>query len=98
MWVITEKRLRDFYRKHPNAKTAILSWRRLMKQARFKDFNDLKRVFASADYVEGLTIFDIGGNSYRIIADVVYKKGRVYIKKILTHRDYDKWNKERRKS
>jgi mRNA interferase HigB len=97
MWVITEKRLRDFYGKHPNSKTAILSWRRLMKRGQFKDFNALKRVFASADYTKGLVVFDIGGNNYRIVADVVYKKGRVYIKEVLTHSDYDKWNKRRSK-
>jgi mRNA interferase HigB len=98
MWVITKKRLKDFYRKHPTAKTPTLTWLRLMQSGRFKDFNDLKRVFATADYTEGLTVFDIGGNNYRIVADVVYKKGRVYIKEVLTHSDYDKWSKERRKS
>ena len=98
MWVITKKRLRDFYRKHPTAKTPTLAWLRLMQGGRFKDFNDLKRIFATADYTEGLTVFDIGGNHYRMVTDVVYKKGRVYIKEVLTHSDYDKWNKERRKS
>jgi mRNA interferase HigB len=98
MWVITEKRLRDFYRKHPESKTALLAWRKLIKQGRFKDFNALKRVFATADYSKGLVIFDVGGNNYRIIADVVYNKGRIYIKEVLTHNEYDKWNKRRIKS
>ncbi len=98
MWVITEKRLRDFYRKHPNSKVALLAWRKLMKRERFKDFNALRKVFAGADYTKGLVVFDIAGNNYRIIAAVVYKKGRVYIKKVLTHGEYDKWNKRRSKN
>jgi mRNA interferase HigB len=85
MWVITKKRLRDFYSKHPNVKTPMLTWLHLMQSGRFKDFNDLKRVFATADYTEGLTIFDIGGNNYRTVADIIYTRGRVYIKEVLTH-------------
>jgi mRNA interferase HigB len=96
VWVITEKRLKDFYGNHPTAKTPVLAWLRLMRAHDFKDFNDLKRVFSTADYTDGLTIFDIGGNNYRIVADVVYGKGRVYIKHVFTHPEYDKWNKTRR--
>ena len=94
MWVITEKRLKTFYQTHPNAKTPTLAWLRLMKQHGVHSFNELREVFPSADDVGGLTIFNIGGNNYRIIADVVYGKGRVYVKHTFTHAQYDAWNKK----
>ena len=39
-----------------------------MESEVFADFNDLRATFASADYVDGLTVFNIGGNKYRLIA------------------------------
>lgn len=44
----------------------------------------------TADFVGDLVVFDIGGNKYRLIAFVHYRQRAVYIKHILTHREYDK--------
>lgn len=49
-----------------------------------------KATFASADYVEGLTIFDIGGNKFRLIAAIHYNRRKVYIRDVLTHTEYDR--------
>ena len=35
-------------------------------------------------------MFDIGGNKYRLIAYIRFEKQIVYIKRVLTYRDYDK--------
>lgn len=47
-------------------------------------------MFPSADGVENLTVFDIGGNKYRLIALVDYEYQKVFIRAILTHAEYDK--------
>jgi mRNA interferase HigB len=47
-------------------------------------------VFASADYVEGFTVFDIGGNKFRLIAVIRYEWQTAYIRAVLTHKEYDK--------
>ena len=68
-----------------------------MESGVFSDFNDLRATFASADYLDGLTIFDIGGNKYRLIAAIHYNRHKVFIRAVLTHAEYDHGNWKRRK-
>jgi mRNA interferase HigB len=63
-----------------------------VKGQRFSNFAELKTLFSSADQVANKTVFNIGGNKYRLIAAIHYNRNRVYIRAILTHREYDKGN------
>ena len=56
----------------------------------FVDFNELKATFASADYVNGLTVFNVGGNKYRLIAAIHYNRRKVFVRAVLTHPEYDR--------
>jgi mRNA interferase HigB len=49
------------------------------------------------DYVPPYTIFDIGGNNYRLVVIVRYRFKKVFVHKVMTHREYDDWNKLYRK-
>jgi mRNA interferase HigB len=40
--------------------------------------------------VAGKTVFNIKGNDYRLIVDILYDKGIIYIKDLLTHAEYDR--------
>jgi len=51
----------------------------------------LKRTFVSASFVGDLTFFNVGGIKYRIAAFVHYGQQIVYVKRIETHKEYDKW-------
>ncbi len=53
-------------------------------------FNELKRHFASANYVNNLVVFNISGNKYRLIAAIHFNRKKVFIREILTHAEYDK--------
>lgn len=57
---------------------------------KFSDFNNLLETFASADYVVGLMVFNIGGNKYRLIASIHYKRRKVYVRNVLTHAEYNR--------
>jgi mRNA-degrading endonuclease HigB of HigAB toxin-antitoxin module len=46
----------------------------------------------SEAFVGDLTVFNVGGNNYRIVAFVHYRKQIVYVKRIGTHKEYDKWD------
>ncbi len=72
-------------------------WHSLLEQTRFESFNHIKQIFGSADYVAPYTVFDVGGNNFRVITVVQYNLGKVYIRWVLTHREYDDWNKKYRK-
>jgi len=64
-----------------------------MTKSDFGSFADLKRVFRSVDKVGKFTVFDVGGNKYRLIAAIHYNRKKVYIRHVLTHAGYDqdKW-------
>ena len=96
MHIITRKRLHDFAKKHPNCKNAIDSWYIIMKLSHFGNFVELRAAFPSADQVGKFTVFTIGGNKARLIAALHYNTAKVYIRNILTHKEYDdsKWKED----
>ena len=68
-------------------------WFKLISTNEFDSFSDLRRVFRSADKVGRFTVFDIGGNKFRLIAAVHYNRKEIYIRYVLTRAEYDqdKW-------
>lgn len=90
MHVITRKTLKDFWEDYPDAERPLREWLRAMEQHTFSDFTSIRAVWASADYVDGLTVFNIGGNKYRLIVSIPYERGQIYIQAVLTHAEYDR--------
>lgn len=90
MHIITRKRLRDFGKIHPDSEEPLDRWYRIVKQSNYNSFAELRKTFPKADQVGKFTVFDIGGNKYRLIAYIVYSAKRIYIRHILTHPEYDK--------
>jgi mRNA interferase HigB len=95
MHIITRKRLLEFAKKHPDCSSALESWYRIVKRTDFNSFVELRQAFPNADQVGKLTVFNIGGNKARLIAAIHYNTNRVYIRHILTHKEYDRgtWRK-----
>jgi mRNA interferase HigB len=93
MHIITRKRLNDFAEIHPETKSALQHWYKLAKGKNFSSFAELRTVFASADQVGKLTVFNLGGNKVRLIAALHYNRQKIYIRAVLTHAEYDegKW-------
>ncbi|HKP73102.1 MAG TPA: type II toxin-antitoxin system HigB family toxin [Pyrinomonadaceae bacterium] len=89
MHIITRKRLNDFADKYPETKTALAHWYQLTKRNNFASFPELRATFPTADQVGKLTIFNIGGNKVRLVAAIHYNRRRIYIRAVLTHREYD---------
>ncbi|MEA3222189.1 MAG: type II toxin-antitoxin system HigB family toxin [Thermodesulfobacteriota bacterium] len=90
MHIITRKRLLEFAKKHPNCSSALESWYRIMKRTNYNSFNELRMTFPRADQVGKLTVFNIGGNKTRLIVAIHYNAHRVYIRQVLTHKEYDR--------
>ena len=90
MHVISRKALSNFWKKHPDSRVALSRWFKIVQKTNFKSFGDLRSTFPSADKVEDLVVFNIGGNKYRLIASIHFNRGKVYIRYVLTHSEYDK--------
>ncbi len=90
MHLITRKTLRVFWQKYPDSKTALERWSGIIQKNDFDSFTQLRETFPSADLVGKLTVFNIGGNKYRLIAAIHFNRHKVYIRNVLTHQEYDK--------
>jgi mRNA interferase HigB len=90
MHIITRKRLLDFAEKHPNSSVSLNAWYRIVKQTEISNFSALKKIFPSVDKVGHLTVFNVGGNKIRLIAAMHYNTQCLYIRYVLTHKEYDK--------
>jgi mRNA interferase HigB len=88
--IISKKNIRIYGQKNAQAKLPLLEWYLKMLVATPKDLVELKKIFNSVDFVNGYTIFDIGGNNYRLIAALHYNRQICYIRAIWTHAEYSK--------
>ncbi len=90
--VIAKSTLRAFWKKYADSQDALVAWHKLMTKSNFENFADLKESFSSADYVQpDYVIFNIKGNHYRLITRISFKYRTIWIKAVLTHKDYDNW-------
>ncbi|MEA5508970.1 type II toxin-antitoxin system HigB family toxin [Crocosphaera sp. UHCC 0190] len=93
MRVINDQLLANFSAIYPEATVPLDTWLQVAKQARWKHLFDIKITWNRAtDDVDGKTVFNIGGNKYRLIATINYKLGIVKIDYILTHQEYNRGN------
>ena len=95
MHVISQKKIREAIACFPQHERAILSWYRLMKLSTFGDFAALRNTFPGVDKIGRLFVFNVAGNHLRIVAAVHFNRGKIYIRDILTHAEYDegKWKR-----
>lgn len=89
MHVISQRALRAFWGAHPPAKAPLQAWYHVARRARWNSFADVRSVYRSADQVGKFTVFNIGGNKYRLIVVIHYNRARVYIRHVLRHEEYD---------
>jgi mRNA interferase HigB len=90
MHVISRKALQLFWEQHPDSKAALARWFQIVRRTTFKDSASLRRTFPTADLVDRFTVFNIAGNKYRLVASIHFNRGKIYIRHVLTHREYDK--------
>ena len=101
MRLIKPSTLRRWARRYADAGSALDVWQALIEGNDFPHFPALRRVFPAADQVtvasgRTVTVFNLRGNRYRLIAAIHYNRALVYALRFLTHADYDKgrWKDE----
>lgn len=91
MRIISRRMLREFWEKHPDAAVPLQTWFHDVEHATWNSPADIKAVFRSASFLaNNRVVFDIKGNTYRLIVIVVYQHELVYIRFIGTHAEYDR--------
>jgi mRNA interferase HigB len=89
MHVISRKALRNFWVRQPDSEQPLRRWHKLITTRDFGSFAELRDTFPSADTVDDLTVFNIGGNKYRLVASIHFNRHKVYVRYVLTHAEYD---------
>jgi len=90
MHVVSHKAIRIFCEEHPHARNAMDHWYRVAKRATWSSFAEVKQSFNTADFVAPHVVFDIGGNKYRLITEMNFGRRVLFIRAILTHKEYVK--------
>lgn len=93
--VISIKRLREFWRRHADAEDQLREWYRTALKASWRHLQDVRTDYPHADPVvvasgRTVTVFNICGNKYRLVADILYGVQVIYVCTVLTHADYSK--------
>ena len=90
MRIISKKKIRDYIKNNAQAKMPLVEWYFMIKICQAISFNSLRKTFNSADLVNGYTVFNVGGNNYRLITAIHYNTQRCFIRAIWTHAEYSK--------
>ncbi len=90
MHIITKKRLEEFAKIHPDCRNPLETWYRIVKNNNFRSFAELRSHFPDVDKVGRFIVFNIGGNKARLIASIHFNRQKLYIRHVLTHKEYDK--------
>ena len=93
MRVIAFKTLREFFEipENTDSEIPLRAWYHDAKTAEWKNSNELKQHYKNASIIgEGRVVFNIKGNTYRLVVAIDYEFQVIFIRFIGTHREYDK--------
>lgn len=100
MNIFTKRALDDAVSEYQDAADDIKAWITTVKSARWANFVEVRTDLPKADDVDGVVVFNIRHNRYRMLTTVKYDRtvdgrhinGSVYIKAFMTHAQYDRWS------
>ena len=92
MRVIARSRLKSYWiqKQYLAAEQPLKAWYDEVRQAKWKNFSDLKADFPKASLVgNGRVVFNIHGGVFRLIAKIEFRMNAVFISFFGTHQEYD---------
>lgn len=90
MHILSRKKLLEAAQHHAELGRPLDAWYRIAKKASWKSILDVRGAFPTADAVEKFTVFNIKGNAYRLVTEINYRTGRVFLRYVLPHAEYSK--------
>lgn len=91
MKIVKRTTIIEYYTNNASSKVVLEEWYSKVRKADWSSFSDIKQTFNSVDYVgNDRYAFNIKGNSYRLIALILFIPKIVYIRFMGTHAEYDK--------
>ena len=96
MRITSEKRLKDYWENDSNFEQSGRLWITRMRACSARNLIELRTIFGTADSVGNFTVFNLRGNTYRLVVLIDYDSQRVFVRHIMTHSEYDtdKWKND----
>jgi len=99
--IIKPTTVKNWMREHPEAVAALGAWLNNVKQKQWRTFSDVRSSYPASDMVrlrsgKPVVIFNIAHNRYRLITGIHFNRGKVFVLRFLTHREYERnqWKEE----
>lgn len=91
MRVISRKTLKEFWARHPDAEQPLQAWYADLKVSHWRSPSEIKSVYRNVRFMgNNRVVFNIKGNTYRIVVAIQYQVGIVYIRFVGAHEEYDR--------
>ena len=91
--IIAKKTLREFWLKHSDSEQYLKTWYETAKNSNWTSPNEVKQTYINASILkDNRVVFNIKGNSYRLIVKFNYKRQWAFIRFLGTHAEYDRIN------
>jgi mRNA interferase HigB len=92
MRVIARSTLVRFWASRGDARGPLQAWLAVARAAEWAGPQDIKIAFGTrADFLpRNRVVFDVGGNKYRLVAVILYRRKAIYVRFIGTHAEYDR--------
>ena len=89
--IFAKSTLRKYWEKHAEVEQHLKTWYDTAISSDWNDPNNVKNTYANASILQNSRIvFNIKGNSYRLVAKFNYEKQWIFIRFIGTHAEYDR--------
>ena len=95
MRVLGTEVIEEAKKTHRDLTSSVATWLMIAREARWKNLNEVRLTWRNTDCVKGMTIFNIKGNRYRLIAIVNYASQTIIVRMLITHAMYSRgeWDK-----
>ena len=90
MRVISRKAIREATARHGEWGASLNAWYKVARNADWENFADVRNSWRRSDIVGRFVVFDISHNRCRVIATINHKWRMVYVRRILSHAEYDR--------
>ena len=89
--IFAKSTLREYWEKKPESEQYLKTWYDTAMSSDWETPNDVKQTYANASILkDNRVVFNIKGNSFRLVVKFNFKKKWIFIKFIGTHKEYDK--------
>jgi mRNA interferase HigB len=101
MRIVKRALLMEFGQRHVDAVEPLARWYRISSRACWMNLTEVRVAFPHADILivtsgKPVTVFNVGGNKYRLVTAINYNRQIVYTLRIMTHAEYsrDRWKEQ----